>query len=289
MKDEIEQKKICYPNGKLRAEISYKQGVPHGYQRVWHENGILASENYFNYGAPEGVGRQWDKDGNLLFSYKIRNGTGIQKVWYANQGFWAEISWVNGKMTGRQRTYSIDDGAIMGDTFWIENEEVSKKNYIEACKTDPNLPRYAKECDKPKKTKRSDTLINTVEGSVNSKCRIDEEDFVSELLASKDIQEALSWLTESNVPERSLGEAQEREVSIALVKSLYKLGAKNVWVFDIDGDLDEEQNSGRLIVELSEDRNERHKLLVKCAEIGAAQGFDAEPDTGQRYTLLMLD
>ena len=289
MKDEIEQKKFYYPNGKIEAERSYKQGVPHGYHREWHENGILASEICFNYGAPEGVGRQWDKDGNLLFSYKIRNGTGIQKVWFADQGIRAEISWVNGKMTGRQRTYSIDDGAIMGDTFWIENEEVSKKYYIEACKTDPNLPRYAKECDKPKKTKRNDQLINTVEANVNSKCRIDQEGFVSELLASKDIHEALSWLTESNVPERSLGEAQEREASIALVKSLYQLGAKNVWVFDIDGDLDEEQNSGRLIVELSEDRNERHKLLVKCAEIGAAQGFDAEPDTGQRYTLLMLD
>jgi hypothetical protein len=74
-----------------------------------------------------------------------------------------------------------------------------------------------------------------------------------------------------------------------LVKSLYQLGAKNVWVFDIDGDLDEEQNSGRLIVELSVDRNERHNLLLKCAEIGAAQGFDAEPDTGQRYILLLLD
>ncbi len=289
MKDEIDQKKFYYPDGKLKAERSYKKGVPHGCHREWHENGILASEVYFNCGVPEGVGKQWDKDGNLLVSYEIKSGTGIQKSWFADQGFWGETSWLNGKMTGRQRTYWIDDGTVIADTFWIENKQVSKKKYIEACKIDPNLPRYATECDKQEKTKTYDQLINTSETSGNSKYRVNEEGFVSELLASKDIHEALSWLTESDVPERSLGETQEREASIDLVKSLYQLGAKNVWVFDIDGDLDEEQNSGRLIVELSEDHNKRHKLLIRCAEIGVTQGFDAEPDTGQRYTLLMLD
>lgn len=288
MKDEIVQKKFYYPNGKLEAERSYKQGVPNGYHREWHENGILASEICFNYGAPEGIGRQWDKNGNLIVNYEIVNGSGVQKMWVEAQQFFVENTWHNGRMTGRARIY-LKNGIVISEGYQFQGQMVSRKKYLEECKKDTTLPRYAKECDKPKKTKRNDQSIDTVEASVNSKFRIDEDGFVSELLASKDIHEALSWLTESNVPERSLGEAQGREASITLVKSLYQLGAKNVWVFDIDGDLDEEQNSGQLIVELSQDRNERHKLLVKCAEIGAAQGFDAEPDTGQRYTLLMLD
>jgi len=112
---------------------------------------------------------------------------------------------------------------------------------------------------------------------------------IDHIFKSKDVHEVLTWLTESNVPGRSLGEAKSQNASIALVQSLYQLGAKKIWVFDIDGEPTEEQNSGRLIVELPEDHNKRHDVLAKCAEIGAEQGFDAEPDTGQRYTILMLD
>ena len=288
MKDEIEKIKSYYPNGQIESECSFKNGIPHGKHQHWHENGVLAREWNFKNGTPDGVGNQWDLNGNLIVNYEIVNGTGVQKIWVEAQHFFVENTWHNGRMTGRTRIY-LKNGMVINEGYQFQGQMVSRKKYLEECKKDTTLPRYAKECDKPKKTKRNDPLIDTVEASVSSKCRIDEDAFVSELLASKDIQEALSWLTESNVPERSLGEAQEREASIALVKSLYQLGAKNVWVFDIDGDLDEEQNSGRLIVELSEDRNERHKLLLKCAEIGAAQGFDAEPDTGQRYPLLMLD
>ena len=133
MKDNLETKMFYYPNGKLEAERSYKEGIPHGYHREWHENGILASEVCYHNGAPEGIGKQWDKEGNLISSYNICNGTGIQKVCFECQGIWAEISWLNGKIAGRQRTYRIDDGTVIGDTFWIENENVSRKSYIKTC------------------------------------------------------------------------------------------------------------------------------------------------------------
>jgi hypothetical protein len=113
--------------------------------------------------------------------------------------------------------------------------------------------------------------------------------FIIRILESGDACEALTWLTEKFVPERTLGEAKSREAGIALVKSLYKIGAIKVLVFNIDIIPTGEQNSGRLIVELPKGSTERANLLAKCAEIGAEQGFDPEPDYGQRYTILMLD
>lgn len=113
--------------------------------------------------------------------------------------------------------------------------------------------------------------------------------FYEKLFTEKEMVEALSWLTESGVPERSLGECQSQEDSIELVKGIYTLGAVKVWVFDIDGEPDEEQNSGRLIVELPKDSQKRQQVLEKCGEIGEELGFDPEEDTGQKYTLLMLD
>ncbi|MHC4499773.1 MAG: toxin-antitoxin system YwqK family antitoxin, partial [Planctomycetota bacterium] len=159
MRDKVEQKKFYYPSGKLWSERYYKQGVPHGRHREWHENGVLASEVYLKDGVPDGIGRQWDENGDLIVEYEIKNGTGIQKVWIGNQGIWAETSWVNGTRTGRLRAY-LEDGTVMGDTFWIRNEKVSKKRYMEACKTDQSLPRYLEQCDSQEKTKKPPRPIN---------------------------------------------------------------------------------------------------------------------------------
>lgn len=288
MKDEIEKIKSYYPNGQIESECSFKNGIPHGKHQHWHENGVLAREWNFKNGIPDGVGNQWDLNGNLIVNYEIVNGTGVQKMWVEAQQFFVENTWHNGRMTGRTRIY-LKNGTVINEGYQFQGQMVSRKKYLEECKKDTTFPRYAKECDKPKKTKRNDQLIDTVEASENSKLHIDEEGFVSELLASKDIQEALSWLTESNVPERSLGEAQEREASIALVKSLYQLGAKKVWVFDIDDYGDEGQNSGKLIIELPDDPTKRLRLFKKCGDIANSLGYDAEIDTNQEAIFLMLD
>lgn len=139
---ETEIRKFHYPDGSLRAERCFKDGVPHGWHREWHQNGVLASEVFLKNGVPDGVAKQWNEHGELVCTYKIENGTGIQKIWIANQGIWSEISWVNGSWTGRQRTYWIDDGTVVGDTYWIKGEEVSKRHYQEACEKNRSLPRY---------------------------------------------------------------------------------------------------------------------------------------------------
>jgi hypothetical protein len=239
---------------------------------------VLASELCFKEGVPDGIGKQCDTKGNLLGTFEIKNGTGIEKKWYEDGTIENEISWVNGTTTGRWRMYE-KDGTILGDIYWIKNRQVSKKRYLEACKTDPTLPRY-EESDKAAPKIKQPVSISKSENS---------DELAKSILARKDVFEALKWLRDTSMPEHSLGEATTQNDSIELVESLYKAGAITVWVFDIDGGSDEEQNSGRLLIELPRNQSMRKKLFSKCAEITVEQGFDPEEDTGQKYILVMLD
>lgn len=294
---EIEIKKTYYPNGQIESEGeflngvphgrrhrwyensilafegSFKKGAPHGPNRHWFENGVLASEVNFKEGVPEGIGRQWDKTGKLLVSFEIKNGTGVQKHSSEEQGLWSETSWVKGTWTGRQRTY--DKEGVIGDTYWIKNRKVSKKKYIEACKTDPTLPRY--DDIKPKK-KLPVTKKNP---------ESDNDDFCEKILSSGKAKEAREWFESGNC---FLGEDSDEQDSVKFIESLYKAGAHKVWVFDINTDESSgQQYSGRLIIEMPEKPQKRKKIFSICDEIAEDLGFNAENDCGQRYRLLMLD
>jgi hypothetical protein len=57
---------------------------------------------------------------------------------------------------------------------------------------------------------------------------------------------------------------------------------------DIDRE-DDMENTGKLLIELPDDSTDRESVLAIAAKIAESQGFDAEPDTGQKYVFVMLD
>ncbi len=265
--------KRYYPNGGIESERSFENGIPHGWHRTWHENGVLASEVYLNHEVPDGIARQWDTKGNLLGTFEIKNGTGIEKKWYEDGTVENEISWVNGTTTGRWRMYE-EDGTILGDMYWIKNRKVSKKKYIEACQKDPTLPRYD-DIEVKKKLPAEKAIPEP-----------DNDDFCKGIISSGKAKEAREWFKSAKC---FLGEATNEEDSVELVESLYKAGVVKVWVFDINIDKSGEQYSGRLIIEMPKNSGKRKKIFSICDEIAENLGFDAEEDCGQRYRLLMLD
>lgn len=280
MIEEIEKKKIYYSNGKLRAELSFKKGIPHGIYREWYENGFLATERNFKDGIPDGISRYWDESGNLLFENNIINGTGVERSWEPVNRTWSEENWINGMCTGRVRV-CWEDGSVVKDEYWIKNRKVSKKKYIEMCEFDPSLPRYDDIFGNKKTTKKST--------DDNKSSLLPNNDFYDKLFSEHQMVDALKWVTEPDVPERTIGQCSRPEDSIELVKDLYVLGAVNVWTFDIDGGSNEEQNSGKLVIELPVDSQKRQQILEKCGELGKELGFDPEADTDQKYTLVILD
>jgi len=276
-----------YDDGTLRYEGERLDGVlPHGVHRQWHPNGALAMETPYDHGIIDGTVKQWDEDGKLIVQCNITKGTGVLRQWHPAVGGFGEISFVDGKMTGRQRV-CFKDGIWGGDEYWLENRKVSKKRYLEACQQNPSLPRY--EDEQPSKRKRSPKK-RVAEVETSSVLTAQElDDLPLGLLQGTRVKEALSWLEETREPSRSLGEATDQDESIRLVKKLYDLGASQVYAVEIDGEPTEDQNTGRIVVELPQDQKKRDKLLKFCGKLARKLGFDPDPDVGQRYALLMLD
>lgn len=109
--------------------------------RRWHPNGILALEVPEVEGRIEGVIRQWNSQGKLLGSCEIKNGNGILKAWNENGTLEREEPLAGGEATGRHRYFS-PDGSLQSESYWLDDDLVSKRRYFAACKTRPSLPRY---------------------------------------------------------------------------------------------------------------------------------------------------
>jgi hypothetical protein len=106
------------------------------------------------------------------------------------------------------------------------------------------------------------------------------------LLAKKSHREALSWVSESrNGDIRTIGEQTPTE-SLAIVKRLYKEGAKQVQVVDLEIYPNEGQSTNILIVELPEQTELRKHLFHLEARVAASEGFNPVSDDGQHYMFL---
>lgn len=271
-----------YPDGKREGEITYVNGQVNGITKHWHPNGVLASEIPVKNNIVEGVAKFWDENGNLLGTYEIRNGTGVQKMWFPNGTLMGKTPLLNGMISGRQIAY-FEDGTLAGETYFIRNQQVSKRKYRDACQKDPSLPRYEDEARlKPTtRTRPKPDKSPTKEGA--------EDSFLPEqLLAEAGGREVLEWLQEGAAA-RTLGELPTREGSIALAKEIYALGATNVTTVSIHRYPNGEENSGKLILSLPNQKTVRKKLFAWAAEWAQEQGYDPELDTGQKHLFVMLD
>src|SRR5208282_3046583 len=199
-----------YDNGALRAEGDILDGAPHGLHREWYMNGVLAKETLYDHGIIDGTVKQWNEKGELVATSHLKKSTGVLRTLNIEQGLDGDITYVNGKLTGRQRCYC--GGELMATVYWIENEKVSKKRYLEASKQNPHLPQYHDEpqsgAKKPAQKKATKPPSRPTQAS---------DELPLKLLQGPRVREALAWLEESRQPSRSLGEATGQDESIRLV------------------------------------------------------------------------
>lgn len=133
-----------HPNGQLRCETCRMNGRLHGITRRYHPNGQLEAELPYDDGLPHGVAKFWAIDGRYLGDYKMEHGTGIVKMWHQDGSPRGEVPFFSGLITGRQRSWD-EVGEPCATSFWIRGKKVTRKKYLEACKADPDLPRYSEE------------------------------------------------------------------------------------------------------------------------------------------------
>lgn len=114
---------------------------------------------------------------------------------------------------------------------------------------------------------------------------------IARLLSDPERQEALSWLQAGGPDdERSIGGCETNQESIQLVQDLYDLGASHVLAVNIRSNRNETgQYTGKLVVELPSEPEQRQRLFDWCKQQGDSLGFTPNPDRGESHLFLLLD
>ncbi|EEF60256.1 hypothetical protein Cflav_PD2952 [Pedosphaera parvula Ellin514] len=74
----------------------------------------------------------------------MEHGVGVHRDWYDNGILSQELDAYKGLPNGRQKCWD-ENGEFPLETYYIMGKKVSRKKYLEACKTDPKLPQYPEE------------------------------------------------------------------------------------------------------------------------------------------------
>ena len=164
-------------DGLLQLEQGWKGDRPHGWRRTWYDDGSLEWETFTIDGAEHGVCRQWH-EGRLIGWYVMDHGTGID-LWRNADGALSEERYCRaGERHGYERWWSGEDnGRIWLERHFHENvehgierqwngrdrikrgypryfvngERVTKRQYLKAAESDPTLPPYRPEDDRPER------------------------------------------------------------------------------------------------------------------------------------------
>lgn len=95
--------------GQLTMEYTLKNNQMHGLFRTWHSNGVLCEESYYLEGKEHGVAKQFNAHGELIGTYQMNYGTGVD-LWYQEKGILAEERhYQDGDRHGYERWWKGDN------------------------------------------------------------------------------------------------------------------------------------------------------------------------------------
>jgi antitoxin component YwqK of YwqJK toxin-antitoxin module len=157
--------------GQLTMERGVRDKQWHGLLHTWHENGQLEEVRWYENGKEHGTTEQYDENGDLIGTYTILYGTGID-LWFVEPRILAEERHhQEGERLGYDRWWWGKNWAIWHEShFWhgvehgifrewnqagrlrrgypryiVAGQRVSKRQYERTCRQDPTLPPFRAE------------------------------------------------------------------------------------------------------------------------------------------------
>jgi hypothetical protein len=197
------------------------------------------------------------------------HGTGIVKKWYEDGQLEYETSYIQGQECGRSRIW-YEDGELTITEYFIRNRRVSKKKYLEACRSDLTLPRYdegASETEPPK------SIAKYVKREASEAEGRRHNEFINKFLKQPNHSEARQWLADDEI--RNIGEMTPEE-SREYISEGYKAGAAKIIAVEIQGG-----STNCLIVYLPRSGSKRKRVFEWNGESAQECGFDPYDDWGQ--------
>ena len=121
-------KKEYYPNGKVKAEIIYKDGKPNGPATTYYENGKKDSEIAYQEGIPVGRGIFYFEDGNLKEEIAYFDGLNDMKIrnYYLNKNLYLASRKKNGKWVETTQEYA-PNGQLLKEIRFDENGGIKEE------------------------------------------------------------------------------------------------------------------------------------------------------------------
>jgi hypothetical protein len=161
------------PDGNDFIAVGLRNGVRVGYQLSYHDYGAIYAEPFVR-GVLHGLAMQFSSRGKLLLGSPFKRGTGTD-YWCDDDGRLAEEHpLVAGRPSGTERWWCEDQKTVYSETEWLDGEwhgatrywnngrldrgfpkffvrgnRVSKRAYVQLAKTEPSLPPYCPEADRP--------------------------------------------------------------------------------------------------------------------------------------------
>lgn len=169
-------------NGQFEIEHPMKDGLLHG-TLYRCDDGVVTSAEPYRNGLAHGIARQWSFDGDLIGTYTMKRGTGLdlwrcKKDWGDKRVFLAEARFLrNGKWHGFEWWLNEDQKSVHDEQhfwenlqhgierswnsnnrlrrgyprYWIKGKQVTKRDYIRACADDLSLPPFDESDNRPRR------------------------------------------------------------------------------------------------------------------------------------------
>jgi hypothetical protein len=160
-------------------ETPMKDGLKHGWEFTWDDEGALVLVEPYVKGKIHGTGKQYGRRGNVIGTYTLSHGTGldiwrqekedgtifVSEIHRLQEGFphgyewhfassqgepWYERHWYMGKVHGIERIWNNKGKLRRGSpTFYVLGRAVSKQTYLRFARDDGTLPAYREEDNLP--------------------------------------------------------------------------------------------------------------------------------------------
>ena len=169
--------------GFLQFECPLRDGITHGTLYHFEDGRVMFTERYVD-GLAHGTARQWSSDGELIGTYTMKRGTGLDlfrakdnwghgrvylsEARYLKEGRWHGFEWWLNEdqksvhdehhfwenlQHGIQRSWNSKGLLRRGyPRYWVRNTRVTKRQYLSQCSHDSTLPPYRKQDDLPART-----------------------------------------------------------------------------------------------------------------------------------------
>lgn len=169
-----------YETGELESEWALKNGLMHGIAYRCDVPGKVLSAEPYSHGLPHGTAKQFSSDGELIGTYAMKQGTGIDLWWdesgdndfrqlsearYLKDGKWHGFEWwlnadqesvwserhfQDNRQHGIERSWNSRGRLDRGyPRYWVNGERVTKRKYLRECCHDSSLPRFREEDNRP--------------------------------------------------------------------------------------------------------------------------------------------